>query len=434
VISDKQIQKALREVADSERKEVEMKDPGRRGVGRLVLVIRPAASGKPSASWYVVHIRAGRRSKIKVGNYPDMSIPQARKAFQRGHQPAIQPDLTAERRVKRTAGTVLDLFQAYINALRASGKASWRDIRFTLLGSSIEGEPIGGLAEALGATRRAADITTRDIIPCLAAIHRRGSIVHADKARLLLAAAFNWAIRSENSYMEVAPVSHWQIKVNPAAAIPSNPAARRVGNRFLTPVEFRTFWDWCMSQREAAVISYALLLRMATGQRSSEVLRITAESYDKAAGTLFWPTTKNRLPHLIPLPRQAIELLDEMKPTGGWYFPHRRNPTEHATEAALAQAVYRFLKERADFATFAPRDLRRTWKTMAGDAGISKDMRDRLQNHVDGSVAAKHYDRYDGLREKREAMAVWSDYLQGVVDGRITDIGQRNVVSLRAAS
>ena len=39
-----------------------------------------------------------------------------------------------------------------------------------------------------------------------------------------------------------------------------------------------------------------------------------------------------------------------------------------------------------------------------------------------------HYDRYDHLREKRHAMAVWNDYLQRVIDG---DSLNDNVVLLR---
>ena len=42
---------------------------------------------------------------------------------------------------------------------------------------------------------------------------------------------------------------------------------------------------------------------------------------------------------------------------------------------------------------FTARDLRRTWKTLAGAAGISKETRDRLQSHALSDVSSKHYDR-----------------------------------------
>ncbi|STI85422.1 integrase [Escherichia coli] len=52
-------------------------------------------------------------------------------------------------------------------------------------------------------------------------------------------------------------------------------------------------------------------------------------------------------------------------------------------------------------------DLRRTCKTLMGEAGISKEIRDRIQNHALNDVSSKHYDRYDYLPEKRRALEIW---------------------------
>jgi len=60
---------------------------------------------------------------------------------------------------------------------------------------------------------------------------------------------------------------------------------------------------------------------------------------------------------------------------------------------------------------FTPRDFRRTVKTLMGKAGISKEMRDRLQNHAVQDVSGKHYDKYDYLPEKRAAMQTWERWL-----------------------
>jgi hypothetical protein len=42
-----------------------------------------------------------------------------------------------------------------------------------------------------------------------------------------------------------------------------------------------------------------------------------------------------------------------------------------------------------------------------GAAGISKEIRDRIQNHALNYVSSKHYDRYDYLTEKRMALEIW---------------------------
>ncbi len=42
-----------------------------------------------------------------------------------------------------------------------------------------------------------------------------------------------------------------------------------------------------------------------------------------------------------------------------------------------------------------------------GEIGISKELRDRLQNHAFQDVSSKHYDRYSYLPEKRRALEAW---------------------------
>ena len=89
-------------------------------------------------------------------------------------------------------------------------------------------------------------------------------------------------------------------------------------------------------------------------------------------------------------------------------------------------AIRRFHRDNPDFEPFVAKDIRRTWKTLAGDAGVSKEMRDRLQNHAQKSdISARHYDRYDYLAERRAAMAKWAEYLELVLSGEIKEIGQR---------
>jgi hypothetical protein len=61
-------------------------------------------------------------------------------------------------------------------------------------------------------------------------------------------------------------------------------------------------------------------------------------------------------------------------------------------------------------------DFNKPWKTLAGQAGISKEMRDRLQNHIRTSdVSSRHYDRYDYLSERRNAMEQWDLFMDRIL-------------------
>jgi intergrase/recombinase len=77
---------------------------------------------------------------------------------------------------------------------------------------------------------------------------------------------------------------------------------------------------------------------------------------------------------------------------------------------------------------FTPRDIRRTVKTLMGKAGITKEMRDRIQNHAVSDVSGKHYDQYEYMPEKRAAMKTWERWLaQHVIEPELV---QPKVVSI----
>ena len=50
-----------------------------------------------------------------------------------------------------------------------------------------------------------------------------------------------------------------------------------------------------------------------------------------------------------------------------------------------------------------------------GEIGISKEIRDRLQNHALHDVSSKHYDRYDYLQPKKDAINTWNEWLENTI-------------------
>jgi hypothetical protein len=80
-----------------------------------------------------------------------------------------------------------------------------------------------------------------------------------------------------------------------------------------------------------------------------------------------------------------------------------------------ANTLYSFMwrqRERDVIPMVTNRDLRRTWKTLAGQAGVSKEIRDRLQNHTLQDVSSKSYDRWNYMPEKRPGMEKWDAFVR----------------------
>jgi integrase len=111
--------------------------------------------------------------------------------------------------------------------------------------------------------------------------------------------------------------------------------------------------------------------------------------------------SKNKRDHLVPLIESAIEILEKLKAESliqsPYIFPQRIKPEQHLRTDSFAQAIIYFREYFALSPSFIARDIRRTCKTLMGEAGIAKDLRDRIQNHALQDVSSKHYDRYDSL-------------------------------------
>ncbi|HBA66727.1 MAG TPA: hypothetical protein DCZ48_11235 [Methylococcaceae bacterium] len=112
----------------------------------------------------------------------------------------------------------------------------------------------------------------------------------------------------------------------------------------------------------------------------------------------------------------ALAILDETPRLSEQFIFPNDNGGVMRTDG-FSQALTRLCKQ-AEIEHFQPRDLRTIFKTLAGEIGISKEIRDRLQNHALNDVSERHYDRYDYLPEKRAAMAKWGAALQQIIDGK----------------
>lgn len=90
--------------------------------------------------------------------------------------------------------------------------------------------------------------------------------------------------------------------------------------------------------------------------------------------------------------------------------------------ASLSQAVDRYRK-RTEMAHFIPRDFRRTCKTLMGELGIAKHLRDRLQNHALNDVSSKTIMTAMSIfQKKRRALELW--------ERRLLDLAEDTVVSV----
>ena len=369
----------------------------------------------------------GKRTQVNLGRYPSTNLKDAREKAQayRGNlSVGVDPKDTIkkdrEAAVEMAARpTVETLFNAYIADLEMDSKRSAPEVRrifnkhiLPVMGGSV-----------------AAIITADDILDVLTPIVQRGSLVHADNVRAYLRAAFEFGLHARTTTRWRGRVPEFGLSHNPVVSTKKAVRRKPVGQRALSADEVAQVWHGCGISASSHL---AVKLLIATGQRVEEVLQASWREFDPAEGLWTIPAErrKNRRdvtePHIVPLTDFHLALLDQVRAAtdhADWLFPHK-NLGQPRKADALYQAVHRFCPTNG-IDPFAPRDCRRTFKTLAGSIGIDLELRNRLQGHAMTDVGSVHYDRWGYLPEKRKAMENWASWLRKLTENGPKEL-QRN--------
>lgn len=361
----------------------------------------------------------GKRKQVAIGRFPEMSLKDARmkageirKAVDRGHDPANEKEHAIQHRIEqRSLGTLGDLIDLYIADLEIDGKRTAGEVR------RIKGKDI--LPTLLA--RPAHLITKDDILDILTPIAQRGARVHSDNVRAYLRAAFELGLNAESMTRWRGKTPRFNLQHNPVLTVRKTITRKPRGQRALSREEVQQLWN---TQALTKPMLLALKLLLATGQRVEEVLHATWGEFDTNHMVWVIPGERRKTrgktsePHIVPLTDFHLRLLAEIKREtahGNYVFPATGGGGPRRYDV-LTGAVAKYVKI-SETPSFSPRDIRRTFKTIAGSMGIALDIRNRLQGHAMTDVGSVHYDRYDYLTEKRAGMQTWANGLAEIVDG-----------------
>ena len=250
-------------------------------------------------------------------------------------------------------------------------------------------------------------------------VYNRGAKVKSGIFRSDLMSLCKFAIDFDNSPAQFKKPDVYGIKTNPIREIAFE-VPKNAGQRWLTEDEIYTLWH-SKDLPKMTSLYYRLAIALA-GQRVCELYHAKLDEFNLEENIFTIPVErikiKKRGEHLVPISPLAIPLLKELAITrnkAGHLWPHRDKPLECAHVSTIRMSLQRWCtKNKMD--KFAPRDMRRTCKTLMGKAGISKERRDLLQQHSKSDVSSIHYDRYDYMKEKKQAMDEWTAYLKTILN------------------
>ncbi|PBI89280.1 hypothetical protein BKP43_32850 [Variovorax boronicumulans] len=245
----------------------------------------------------------------------------------------------------------------------------------------------------------------------------------ANKLRSYVRAAYQTARawRSKASIPEHFKV--FDVQHNPAADTEPDETQNRSAKDPLMTDQLRQYWTAIRSidNFKGAVLRLHLLTG---GQRIEQFVRFHTNDFDEEQITLFDGKGRPGKParkHSIPLIPDALEALKACNPQGVYAISTDKGKTHLA-----ATTLSKWAKEAASaIPDFQAKRIRSGVETLLASAGISSDIRGRLQSHGIAGVQARHYDGYDYLVEKKLALET--------LHSRLVDPNVQAETSTRAA-
>jgi integrase len=361
----------------------------------LALRVTPAGA----KSWTVRYRHRGRLRRMTLGTLDDVPLAKARdRVRDLLHEASKGSDPATEKQAGRTAETIGDLAELYIEKWAKPKKRSWK----------ADDNLLRRKVLPTWRHRAIVDITRRDCLTLVELVAATAPIV-ANRVASLLSKLFNFAL------------DRGLVPVSPATRIP-RPGQERQRDRVLTDDDLRTLWQSFDGLEPMMGAFYKL--RALTAQRGGEVASMRWPDVDLEAGWWTVPSTrsKNKLAHRVPLNPSALALLLTLRATAAADAVFVLG-AKHRSKGAGARGKRQQSAAAQTFTVddFRGHDLRRTAASIMASGGIPRLTISKILNHVERSVTAV-YDRHSYDAEKAAALAWWDAKLMAIISGKKSDV------------
>ena len=335
--------------------------------------------------------RLGNRTgSVTLGKYPDLPLKLAR---ERAHElrrlvaTGTDPRLTKKEKLARADLTVSAMVDEFMAKYAKPKNKSWKQAESNLRLY---------LTPSLG-TRSIGDVRRRDIHAILDDLMAQGKGTTANRALAHIRKFFGWLV--ERDLLEHSPAD--RIK---------QPFSEKRRDRHLTDDELRAIW------RASAALSAPyrdwLRLSMLLGQREQETASMTRSQIIDVGWRLTTKDTKNRREHLVPLPRQARAIVDQLLKSEGEFLIKTGRVGDSPINGFSKAKVQ--IDKLSGVTDWKFHDLRAAVISNLGRLKYDRHLIMKIVNHTDSGVTAG-YDRYAYLEEKCAALQAWADFLDDIV-------------------
>ena len=352
--------------------------------------------------WRLKYRFEGKDKRISLGVYPDVSLKEARQRCEDARRLlAGGVDPSAHRQALKAAKAQRDsnTFEAVAREWFTKQAPTWAPSHSSLIMSRLQrnifpwlgGKPI-------------ADINASQLLEVLRRIEQRGVLETAHRVLQNCGQVFRYAVATGRAERDLSADLRGAL----------SPVKKKHFAALTDPKKVGPLLRVLDGYEGSLIVRCALRLAPLVFVRPGELRRAEWSDIDLEAAEWRFTVTKTDSQHLVPLSRQAVEVLRELYPLTGhgrFVFPSGRTPRGERpmSENAVLAALRRLGIAKEEMSGHGFRAMART--LLDEVLGFRPDYIEHQLAHAVRDPLGRAYNRTAHLPERRKMMQAWADYL-----------------------
>ncbi|OHX15708.1 MULTISPECIES: integrase arm-type DNA-binding domain-containing protein [Chromobacterium] len=349
--------------------------------------------------WRMAYRFDGKQKTLSFGVYPATSLKDARdkrEAARKLLAAGTDPNAAKKEQKRERQLTVENSFEIVAREWYDKQLPRWTDDHAVRILDSLKADAFPDLGK-----QPVSQLTAPMILDTIRKIEKRGAVETAQRVLQRISAVIRYAIQTGRAVH------------NPATDLTGAIRAKKVEHRPALPRgELREFYRRLAAEPLYIPTRIAMHLLMLTFVRPGELRAARWEEFDEERAEWRIPAErmKMREPHLVPLSRQALELLKELRPLTGksaLLFPAVTDLKKPMSENTLGYAMGRMGYK----GTATPHGFRALASTVLNEEGFDPDIIEKQLAHAERNKVRAAYHRAEYLEERRKMMQWWAEFL-----------------------
>ena len=369
--------------------------------GGMFLLVQPNGA----RYWRLKYRYANKEKLLALGVFPEVSLSEARQkrdAARKVLDAGEDPSNVKRERKRQTIEKSEQTFERVAREWHQKGSAKWSADYAAKIMDSLEQNAFPSIGK-----RPIADISSKEMLDMLSKVEARGALEIASRVKQRCSAVFNYAIT------KLLTTNNPVLPLRGSFQAPKNKNHARLKIEELP--EFMLRLSAYDGRKQTAL---AIRFLAYTFVRTGELRQARWSEFDLDAAQWRIPAERMKMKeqHIVPLSKQVIALLTELKTFNGdsvLVFPGDRVPSKSMSENTILFALYR-MGYRSKMTGHGFRGIA---STALNEMGYRPDVIERQLAHTerDGVRAAYNHAQY--LPERIAMMQHWADYLDAIATG-----------------